>query len=54
MAQEAAVIERLQAVDCPCVRIGEITGQPGLRWYDAEQNEQSISQAGFDHFQGNV
>jgi thiamine-monophosphate kinase len=54
MAQEAEVLEQLQAMNCPCARIGEITNQPGLRWYDAKQNEQMITQAGFDHFQGNV
>lgn len=53
MAQEAVVLERLQAMACPVVRIGEITRQPGLRWYDAEHNEQAIGRAGFDHFQGN-
>ena len=52
MAQESSVLERLQAVDCPCVRIGEITAHSGLRWYDAENNEQLISQTGFDHFKG--
>ena len=54
MAQEATILERLRAVDCPCVRIGEITIQPGLRWYDAGHNEQPISHAGFDHFQRGV
>ena len=52
MAQQANVLDRLQAADCPCVRIGEITAQSGLRWYDAENNEQLISQTGFDHFKG--
>jgi thiamine-monophosphate kinase len=51
MAQEAAILERLQAVDCPCVRIGEITARPGLHWYDAGHHEQPIRHAGFDHFQ---
>jgi thiamine-monophosphate kinase len=51
MALEAAILERLRAVDCPCVRIGEITALPGLRWYDAEHHEQPVNQAGFDHFQ---
>lgn len=51
-ALEAAIFEGLQTVNCPCVRIGEITPQPGLRWYDAGHNEQPIHQAGFDHFQG--
>lgn len=52
MAHEANVLERLRAVDCPCVRIGEITTEPGVRWYDAEQGEQQMTYAGFDHFQG--
>ena len=52
MAQQANVLERLQAAACPCVRIGEITAQSGLHWYDAENNEQLIGQTGFDHFKG--
>lgn len=51
MAQETALLEKLRALDCPCVRIGEIVAQPGLRWRDTEQNEQLLSRAGYDHFQ---
>lgn len=50
LAQEAEIVAQLQAVDCPCLLIGEISEQPGLRWRDAEQNLQTITNAGFDHF----
>lgn len=54
MSQQAAVLERLRALACPVVRIGEISGQPGLRWYDAGHEAQPIRLAGFDHFQGEI
>ncbi len=50
-AQEMAILEKLSALDCPCVRIGEISAQPGLRWRDAGHNEQQLDRTGFDHFQ---
>lgn len=42
----------LAAVDCACARIGEISATPGLRWRDANNQEQSLRNTGFDHFTG--
>jgi thiamine-monophosphate kinase len=50
-AQQADVLARLQDI-CPCVRIGTISAQVGLRWRDAQQNQHVIEQTGFDHFSG--
>jgi thiamine-monophosphate kinase len=49
--QQAEVLSTLQDI-CPCVCIGTISAQTGLRWRDAQQNEHVIEHTGFDHFQG--
>ncbi len=54
--QEMEVQAKLYAIDCPCIRIGEISDQPGLRWHNLLQGEKgtevSLSNTSFDHFAG--
>jgi len=45
--QEAAT---LAALGCDCTRIGEISSSPGLRWWDANDRQLTLNNAGFDHF----
>lgn len=50
--READAQAKLHALNCPCIRIGEITDQPGLRWYDAAGKEAPLPNTSFDHFAG--
>jgi len=45
--QEAAA---LAGLDCTCTRIGDITASPGLRWRDANDQQLTLDNTGFDHF----
>jgi len=47
---EQQVQQRLDDLGCRYTRIGTITSEPGLRWYDGEGNEVSWNIQGYDHF----
>jgi len=40
----------LAGLGCDCTRIGEISASPGLRWWDANDRQLTLSNTGFDHF----
>jgi len=40
----------LAGLDCDYTRIGEISASPGLRWWDANDQQLTLSNTGFDHF----
>lgn len=40
----------LAELGCSCIRIGEISVTPGLRWHDVDGQLQILDTAGFDHF----
>jgi len=40
----------LAGLGCDYTRIGEISANPGLRWWDANDRQLTLSNTGFDHF----
>ncbi len=43
-------VAALAGLDCTCTRIGEISASPGLRWWDANDQQLTLQNTGFDHF----
>ena len=47
---EAAMLQKLNILDCVCTKIGTVSVQPGLRWFDKSGEEQLLQLTGYDHF----
>jgi thiamine-monophosphate kinase len=50
LSLEIDTLGRLDALDCPCTRIGTVSAQSGLYWRDGVGNSLLLSWAGFEHF----
>jgi thiamine-monophosphate kinase len=49
-SNENEMLQELGTLGCTCTKIGTISAQPGLRWFDNSGGEQLLSMMGYDHF----
>lgn len=49
-SSEKEMLKILNSPGSTCTKIGTISAQPGLRWFDKSDSEQMLSLTGYDHF----
>ena len=47
---EKEILKKFTSLECSCTKIGTISAQTGLRWFDKSDSEQVLSLTGYDHF----
>jgi thiamine-monophosphate kinase len=49
-SNEKEMLKKIHALGCVCTKIGTISEESGLRWFDESGGEQLLSMTGYDHF----
>ena len=49
-SNEKEQLKKFTSLECSCTKIGTISAQTGLRWFDKLGSEQMLSLTGYDHF----